>query len=216
TLILAATDTTSVSLTWALSLLLTNPRVLRTVQDELDTVVGKERNVEDRDVNDLVYLQAVIKETLRLYPAGPLAAPHEAIENCNVGGYEVKAGTRLLVNLWKIHRDPRVWSDSLEFKPERFLPREDGAGGGVEASKLDFRGQDFVYTPFGSGRRMCPGINFAAQTLHMTLARLLHAFDFDNESNGLVIDMTEGSGLTMPKVTPLEVHLRPRLRTTLY
>ncbi|KAI3868465.1 hypothetical protein MKW92_046464, partial [Papaver armeniacum] len=58
TLILAATDTTSVSLTWALSLLLTNPRVLRTVQDELDTVVGKERNVEDRDVNDLVYLQA--------------------------------------------------------------------------------------------------------------------------------------------------------------
>ncbi|KAI3904895.1 hypothetical protein MKW92_017243, partial [Papaver armeniacum] len=217
TLILAATDTTSVSLTWALSLLLTNPRVLRTVQDELDTVVGKERNVEDRDVNDLVYLQAVIKETLRLYPAGPLAVPHEAIENCNVGGYEVKAGTRLLVNLWKIHRDPRVWSNPSEFKPERFLPREDGAAAGTgEASKLDFRGQDFVYTPFGSGRRMCPGINFAAQTLHMTLARLLHAFDFDIESNGLVIDMTEGSGLTMPKVTPLEVGVRPRLPATLY
>ncbi|KAI3856118.1 hypothetical protein MKW98_016151 [Papaver atlanticum] len=67
-----------------------------------------------------------------------------------------------------------------------------------------------------AGRRMCPGINFAAQTLHMTLARLLHAFDFDYESNGLVIDMTEGSGLTMPKVTPLEVHLRPRLLITLY
>ncbi|RZC43553.1 hypothetical protein C5167_036502 [Papaver somniferum] len=214
TLILAATDTTSVSLTWALSLLLTNPRVLRKVQDELDTVVGKERNVEDRDVNDLVYLQAVTKETLRLYPAGPLAVPHEAIENCNVGGYEVKAGTRLLVNLWKIHRDPRVWSNPLEFKPERFLPQLDGGTG--EASKLDFKGQDFVYTPFGSGRRMCPGINFASQTLHMTLARLLHAFDFDNESNGLAIDMTEGSGLTMPKVTPLEVHLRPRLPFTLY
>ncbi|XP_026395579.1 cytochrome P450 CYP82D47-like [Papaver somniferum] len=209
--ILAATDTTSVSLTWALSLLLTNPRVLRKVQDELDTVVGKERNVEDRDVNDLVYLQAVIKETLRLYPAGPLAVPHEAIENCNVGGYEVKAGTRLLVNLWKIHRDPRVWSNPLEFKPERFLPELDGGTG--EASTLDYTGQDFVYIPFGSGRRMCPGINFAAQTLHMTLARLLHAFDFDN---GLVIDMTEGSGLSMRKVTPLEVHLRPRLPITLY
>ncbi|KAI3895142.1 hypothetical protein MKX03_013490, partial [Papaver bracteatum] len=190
--------------------------VLRKAQNELDIVVGKERNVEERDVNYLVYLQAVIKETLRLYPAGPLAVPHEAIENCNVGGYEVKARTRLLLNLWKIHRDPRVWSNPLEFKPERFLPQMDGGTGGGEASKLDFRGQDFVYTPFGSGRRICPGIHFAVQTLHMTLARLLHAFDFDNESNGLVIDMTEGSGLTMPKVTPLEVYLRPRLPITLY
>ncbi|KAI3997260.1 hypothetical protein MKX01_009104 [Papaver californicum] len=214
-LIAAAADTTSVTLTWALSLLITNPTVLKKAQDELDTKVGNERTVEELDIKDLVYLQAIVKETLRLYPAGPLNVPHEAIVDCNVGGYEVRAGTRLLVNLWKMHRDPRVWSNPSEFKPERFLPELDGGSGG-EAAKLDFRGQDFEYLPFGSGRRMCPGIDFALQTLHMTLARLLHAFDFDNDSAGLVIDMMEGSGLTMPKLTPLEIYLRPRLPVKLY
>ncbi|KAI3926465.1 hypothetical protein MKW92_052592 [Papaver armeniacum] len=213
-LTLAASDTTSVSMTWALSLLLTNPSVLQKAQEELDTIVGRGRNIQEHDINDLVYLQAIIKETLRLYPAGPLSVPHEAIEDCNIGGYKVKAGTRLLVNLWKLHRDPRVWSNPLEFKPERFLSQLDGGTGG-EAADLDFKGQDFEYTPFGSGRRMCPGINLAVQTLHMSLASLLHAFNFDT-STGLVIDMTEGSGLTMPKVTPLEVHLHPRLPSTLY
>ncbi|RZC52739.1 hypothetical protein C5167_021173 [Papaver somniferum] len=213
-LILAASDTTSVTLTWALSLVLTNPSVLKMAQDELDTEVGKERNVEGHDIDGLVYLQAIVKETLRLYPPGPLSVPHEATEDCIVGGYEVKKGTRLLVNLWKLQRDARVWSNPLEFKPERFLPETVGGFGG-ETAYIDFRGQHYEYTPFGSGRRGCPGIDFGLQTLHMALARLLHAFDFDTD-RGFVIDMTEGPGFTMPKVTPLEVHLIPRLPATLY
>ncbi|XP_026397759.1 cytochrome P450 CYP82D47-like [Papaver somniferum] len=215
-LILAGSDSTSITLTWALSLLLSNPSALRKAQDELDNKVGKNRNVEGSDINDLVYLQAVVKETLRLYPPGPLSLAHEAIEDCNVGGYKVKAGTRLFVNLWKLHRDPRVWSNPLDFKPERFLPNFDGDGVCGEAANMDFRGQDFGYIPFGSGRRMCPGINFAIQNIHMVLARFLHAFDF-TAAGGLEIDMPmEGSGLTVPKATPLEVHIIPRLPVTLY
>ncbi|KAI3906073.1 hypothetical protein MKW92_019092, partial [Papaver armeniacum] len=215
-LILAGSDSTSITLTWALSLLLTNPSALRKAQDELDNKVGKNRNVEGSDINDLVYLQAVVKETLRLYPPGPLSLAHEAIEDCNVGGYKVKAGTRLFVNLWKLHRDPRVWSNPLDFKPERFLPKLNGDGVCGEAANMDFRGQDFGYIPFGSGRRMCPGINFAIQNIHMVLARFLHAFDF-TAAGGLEIDMSmEGSGLTVPKATPLEVHILPRLPVTLY
>ncbi|KAI3956383.1 hypothetical protein MKW92_032030, partial [Papaver armeniacum] len=206
-LIVAASDTTSLAMTWALSLLLTNPNVLRKAQDEIDTKVGKDRIIEENDIECLVYLQAIVKETLRLYPPGPLSVPHEAMEDCIVGGYEVKAGTRLIVNLWKLQRDPRVWSNPSEFKPERFLPQSDGGFGGEEA-KIDFRGQHFEYTPFGSGRRICPGIDFFLQTVHMALARLLQAFDFDTPG-GLVIDMAEGPGLTMPRVTPLEVHLNP-------
>lgn len=99
----------------------------------------------------------------------------------------------MFINLWKMHRDPRVWSDPLLFKPERFLPQLDG-GVGSEAAHMDFRGQHFEYLPFGSGRRMCPAFNSATQLLHMALARLLHAFDFD--TGGLVIDMTEGQGLS--------------------
>ncbi|KAI3907496.1 hypothetical protein MKW92_049335, partial [Papaver armeniacum] len=211
-LILGASDTTSIALTWVLSLLLTHPDVLKKAQNELDTLVGKERNVEGPDINDLVYLQAIVKETLRLYPSAPLSVLHEAIEDCIIGGYKVRTGTRLLVNLWKLHRDPRVWSNPLEFKPERFLPQLDGGAG--ENTNMDFSGQDFEYLPFGSGRRMCPGINFACQTLHMVLARLLHAFDFSTA--GLAINMTEGTGLSMPKLTPLEVHLHPRLHSSLY
>ncbi|RZC52742.1 hypothetical protein C5167_021174 [Papaver somniferum] len=194
-LIVAASDTTSLAMTWALSLLLTNPNVLRKAQDELDTKVGKDRIIEEHDIECLVYLQAIVKETLRLYPPGPPPYP---------------------MRLWKIAllRDPRVWSNPSAFQPERFLPESDGGFGGAEA-KFDFRGQHFEYTPFGSGRRICPGIDFFHQTVHMALARLLQAFDF-NTAGGLVIDMAEGPGLTMPKVTPLEVHLNPRLPVTLY
>lgn len=117
TLLVAATDTTTVTLTWALSLLLNNPMAMKKAQDELDIHVGKERQVEESDVKNLVYLQAVVKETLRLYPAGPLSVPHESMEDCIVGGYHVPKGTRLLVNLWKIHRNDQVWSEPCEFRP---------------------------------------------------------------------------------------------------
>jgi cytochrome P450 len=94
----------------------------------------------------------------------------------------------------------------LEFQPERFLK---------EHANLDVRGQDFEYVPFGSGRRMCPGISLALQVLHLTLARLLHGFEMGTVSDAL-IDMSEGPGITIPKETPLEVILRPRLHSSLY
>jgi len=73
TLILAASDTTSVTLTWTLSLLLNNHDVLKKAQDELDIHIGRERQVKESDMKNLVYLQAIIKETFRLYPAAPLS-----------------------------------------------------------------------------------------------------------------------------------------------
>ncbi|GMH29641.1 hypothetical protein Nepgr_031484 [Nepenthes gracilis] len=120
-MILGGTDTTTVTLTWALSLLLNNHHVLKKALDELDTVVGKERLLDDSNMKNLVYLQAIIKEAMRLYPAAPLSASHEAINDCNISGYHVRAGTRLFVNIHKTHRDPRVWPDPCEFHPERFL-----------------------------------------------------------------------------------------------
>ncbi|KAJ7950308.1 Cytochrome P450 [Quillaja saponaria] len=160
-LILGGTDTTTVTLTWALSLLLNNREVLKKAQNELDIHAGRERLVDESDLTNLVYLQAILKETMRLYPAAPLAGPHESNEDCIVGGYHVSAGTRLMVNLTKIHRDPRVWPDPLEFRPERFLTTHKG---------VDVRGQDFELIPFGSGRRMCPGVSFALNVVQLTLA----------------------------------------------
>ncbi|XP_052302867.1 cytochrome P450 CYP82D47-like [Populus trichocarpa] len=206
TLVLAAADTTSVTLTWTLSLLLNNREVLKKAQDELDIHVGRERQVKESDMKNLVYLQAIIKETFRLYPAAPLSVPHESMEECTVGGYQIPAGTRLFTNLSKIHRDPQVWSDPDEFQPERFLTTH---------KDCDFRGQHFELIPFGSGRRMCPGVSFALQVVNLALATLLHGFDIETLDDA-PIDMTETGGITNIKATPLEALLTPRLSPGLY
>lgn len=204
TIILAGSDTIIVTITWALSLLLNNRDAMKMVQQELDIQVGKDRKVEESDMKNLVYLRAVIKETLRLYPASPLSLPHESTEDCTVSGYHIPAGTTLFSNLYKIHRDPQVWSEPDEFRPERFIIKD-----------FDFGGQDFEYFPFGIGRRMCPGITFAIQILQLTLANLLQGFDFSTPSNE-PIDMSEAVGLTNLKATPVEVLIVPRLLASFY
>ncbi|KDP38431.1 hypothetical protein JCGZ_04356 [Jatropha curcas] len=205
-LILAASDTTKTTLTWTLSLLLNNPEVLKKAKDELDMQVGKERQVKDSDIKHLTYLQAIIKESLRLYPAAPLSVPRECIEDCVVGGYRIPAGTRLFVHISKIQRDPRVWENPSEFQPERFLTNH---------KDIDVKGQNYELIPFSTGRRICPGASFALQVLNLSLATLLHAFDIETPL-GKPVDMTEGHGITNLKATPLDVLLTPRLPAHLY
>nr|GMD93707.1 cytochrome P450 82C4-like [Ipomoea batatas] len=206
-LILGGSDTTAGTLTWAISLLLNNREVMRKAQEEIELHVGKDRLVEESDVRNLIYIQAIVKETLRLYPAGPLLGPREAMEDCVVAGHNVPAGSRLIVNVWKIQRDPRVWEDPNGFKPERFLNRAQ--------KNVDLRSQDFELMPFGSGRRSCPGMSFALQVLNLTLARIVQAFDMATPL-GEAVDLTESPGLTIHKATPLEVVLTPRLPNKLY
>ncbi|KAL6131090.1 hypothetical protein ACLB2K_069468 [Fragaria x ananassa] len=206
-LFLGGTDATTVTLTWALAyLLLNNPKVLKKAQLELDHHVGKERQVNDSDVKNLIYLQDIIKETLRLDPAGALPAPHESSEDCTVRNYYVTAGTRLLINISKIQRDPNVWLDPCQFQPERFLTTH---------KNVDVRGQSFELIPFGSGRRICPGISLALQVIHLTLAHLQHGFEITAPSDEPV-DMDESSGMTNMKTTSLEALLTPRLHPKLY
>ncbi|CAL5346004.1 unnamed protein product [Camellia sinensis] len=86
-LITGGADTIAVMLTWAFSLLMNNLHVLKKAQEELDIHIGKERQVDESDIGKLVHLQAIVKETLRLYPAGPLSGPREFTEDCIIGGY---------------------------------------------------------------------------------------------------------------------------------
>ncbi|WCJ35334.1 Cytochrome P450 82A3 [Euphorbia peplus] len=205
TLIAGGTDTVTVSATWALALMLNHPSTLRKVQEELDIHVGKERLVNESDIEKLVYLQAVAKESLRLYPAATLAA-REFTEDCTIGGYHVPAGTRLLVNIHKIHRDPRVWSNPTEFEPERFLN---------EHKEIDVKGQDYELIPFGAGRRACPGMSFGMLMNRLLLATFLQAFEISTPSNGPV-DMSSIAGLSNNKAMPIKVMLKPRLPSYLY
>ncbi|CAN1238623.1 Cytochrome P450 CYP82J17 [Linum grandiflorum] len=208
TMIVAGADTTAVTMTWILSNLLNNSHAMELAQQELDTKVGRTRLVQYSDIENLVYLQAVVKETLRLYPSAPTAVPHVAMEDCTVQGYHVPKGAMVFANLFKLHRDPNVWSDADVFKPERFLAAD---GGSVDDQ---YSGKNCELIPFGFGRRSCPGMAFANQVVNLTVARILQGFNVT--SHQVPVDMSQGLGLTMPKSTPLEVLLTPRLPTQLY
>ncbi|KAB1225553.1 Cytochrome P450 82G1 [Morella rubra] len=205
-LILTGAGSTSVALTWAISLLLNNPSVLKAAQKELDIQVGKDKWVQESDIKNLNYLQAIVKETMRIYPPGPVTGLREAMEDCTIGGYHVSKGTQLIINIWKLQRDPRVWSNPTEFQPERFMTTH---------ADIDVWGQNFEYIPFSSGRRSCPGITFGLQVVHLALARVLQGFDIATVG-GRKVDMREGLGIALPKADPLEVVLKPRLPMELY
>jgi len=196
-LLSAGTDTSALTTEWAMALLLTHPEAMRKVRAEIDTKVGTARMVEESDITNLPYLQCVVKETLRLCPVAPIIPAHEAMEDCTVGGFNVRRGTMILVNAWAIHRDPNLWDAAGEFRPERFL--DAGMVTAVTAPLL----------PFGLGRRRCPGDGLAMRLVSLTLAALVQCFEWD-VGKGSVIDMSEGGGLSMPMATPLSAVCQPR------
>ncbi|PHT32835.1 hypothetical protein CQW23_29172 [Capsicum baccatum] len=173
-MVLVASDTTAIHLNWVMATLLNHRDAMKKVQDELDTNVGRNRWVEESDIKDLVYFQAVVKETLRLYPPAPFLAPLESVEDCIVQGYHIPKGTRLWVNTMKLHRDLKIWSNPDTFDPERFLTSQAG---------VDVCGHQYEFIPFGSGRRSCPGITYATQVTQLAIAHLLQGFDFSTPSD---------------------------------
>ncbi|KAJ9166158.1 hypothetical protein P3X46_020944 [Hevea brasiliensis] len=203
---IAGNETVTVAMTWALALLLNNRPVLKKAQEELDKIVGRERLVNDKDISNLFYLQAIVKETLRLYPPAFIPGPRQFTQDCTIGGYYVPKNTWLMVNVWKIQRDPSVWPDPTEFKPERFLTTH---------KNVDVRSQNFELLPFGGGRRACPAASYVLHIVHLTLATLLQAFEISTPTDA-AIDMTPGAGLANMKTTPLEAVVSPRLPPCCY
>eukprot|EP00268_Persea_americana_P026050 TRINITY_DN2541_c1_g1_i6.p1 TRINITY_DN2541_c1_g1~~TRINITY_DN2541_c1_g1_i6.p1 ORF type:complete len:525 (+),score=74.64 TRINITY_DN2541_c1_g1_i6:148-1722(+) len=199
----AGTDTSAITTEWALAELINHPAVLKKAREEVDAVVGKERLVEESDIPNLPYIQAIIKETLRLHPAVPLVF-RKAIDNSEISGYHVPLDTHIFINVWAIGRDPNYWENPLEFRPERFIPSHSSGS----SHQLDIRGQHYHLLPFGSGRRACPGITLAMQVMQTTVAALVQSFDLkinnskDGEGNAC-LDMTEGAGMTVPRAKPL-------------
>ncbi|KAJ0980232.1 hypothetical protein J5N97_008487 [Dioscorea zingiberensis] len=194
-LISGGTETVAGTMEWAMALLVNHPEAMKKVKDEIGEHVGHARLVMDSDISKLRYLNNVIKETLRLFPPGPLLVPHESSEDCTVAGLHVPKGTMLLVNVYAMQRDPELWEDPLEFKPERFDAESKGDLG-------------YKYNPFGSGRRRCPGETMAWKVMGLTLAALIQCFQWERVGEELV-DLSEGMGLTMPMATHLEVMYKP-------
>lgn len=190
----AGSETSSSTVEWAMSEMVKTPRVMEKAQAEVRQVFGAKGNVDETSLQQLKFLKAVIKETLRLHPPIPLLLPKECSESCEINGYGIPVKTKVIVNAWAIGRDPKHWTEAETFYPERFID-----------SSIDYRGANFEFIPFGGGRRICPGIAFATPNIELPLAQLLFHFNWKLPEDGL--DMTENFGATVRKKK--ELHLIP-------
>ncbi|KAL7158922.1 hypothetical protein ABFS83_02G175800 [Erythranthe nasuta] len=210
-MIAAATDTSAVTNEWAMAEVIKHPRVLKRVQQELDSVVGPNRMVQEPDLVHLNYLRCIVRETFRMHPAGPFLIPHESTRPTTINGYHIPNKTRVFINTHALGRNTKIWDSVDEFEPERHSPAD---GSRVEIS----HGADFKILPFSAGKRKCPGAPLGVTLVLMALARLFHSFEWGPpEGMGHEdIDTMEVYGMTMPKAQPLIAIARPRLAAHLY
>ncbi|KAL7156202.1 hypothetical protein ABFS83_03G127800 [Erythranthe nasuta] len=196
------TDTSAATVEWALCEILRQPRIIKKAKEELNTVIGRNRWVEENDSPQLPYIEAIIMESMRLHPIVTPLTPHYAIDDCKVAGFDISKGTMVLINTWSIGRDPKSWDSPEEFSPERFLGKE-----------TDILGSDFALLPFGSGRRRCPGYSLGLKMVRTTLANLLHGFEFQLAED---VCLEETYGLNKHPRRPLAVVMEPTLPPHLY
>jgi cytochrome P450 len=162
TLFLAGHETTAINLSWTLFLLSGNAAVEKRLLFEIDSAVG-DRLPAFEDLPRLPYTEAVVKESLRLYPPAYVIG-REAREDCVIGNYPVPARATIYFSPWVLHRDPRWFADPAGFRPERWL---DGSTARVPK---------YAYIPFGGGPRICIGERFAMMEAVLVLATLLRRF----------------------------------------
>jgi cytochrome P450 len=181
--------------------IMNNPKILKKLRAEINDVVGTNRLVKESDIPKMPYLQACVKEVLRLHPTAPFAL-RQSSEDCKINGYDIKAHTRTLVNVYAIMRDPQSWVNPEEYIPERFLVGGDGINGEDHEPMNKMDGDDFRYIPFGFGRRGCPGSSLALTVIHVTIAALIQCFEWKIKG-GDKVDMEEGSSFSAGLAKPL-------------
>ena len=198
----AGTDTTANTLEWAMTELLKSPKIMIEVQNEIDNALGSDYSiVQESDISKLPYFQAVIKETFRLHPPTAYLLPRKADADVKLCGYIVPKNSQVLVSLWAIGRDPKIWKNPEVFSPEKFLECD-----------IDFKGQNFELLPFGAGRRICPGIALSCRMLTLMMSNLLYKYNWELEHGMHLndLDLEEKVGMTLQKVKPLQIIPIPR------
>ncbi|KAH0910025.1 LOW QUALITY PROTEIN: hypothetical protein HID58_033346 [Brassica napus] len=197
-LFVAGTETSTLNIQWTMAEIFNNPKVLERLREEIDLVVGKTRLIQETDLANMPYLQAVVKEALRLHPPGPLVI-RTFSDGCKVGGFDVLEKTTLLVNSYAVMRDPYLWEDPEEFKPERFLPASPRSGGQED----EIKDEVLKYIPFGSGRRGCPGSNLAYLSAGTAVGVMVQCFDWKIEGGKVNMEEVRGT-MTMAMAHPLK------------
>lgn len=187
---------------WAVAELIKHPNVFKKVRAEIDTVVGNSRLVEESDIPNLPYFQAVMKEILRLHPTATIIT-RQSREHCKIQGYEIPKNTSVLINLYAVMRDPKVWDDPNEFKPERFVVSREKEGSLSKEKEIEGRLSNFF--TFGGGRRRCVGMMLSYSIMNATIAAMVQCFDWKTcgTEKEAEIDMRVGKGMMHQLAHPL-------------
>ncbi|CAO2841884.1 unnamed protein product [Amaranthus hypochondriacus] len=192
----AGTETTATTLEWIMIELLRHPSVMKNLQEEVRSISKNNKKVIEDDLENMIYLNAVINETFRLHPPLPLLIFRESSDNVKIDKYDINPKTQVIINAWAIQRDPNVWKDDAEdFKPERFL---------TNSSSVDVKGQHFELIPFGAGRRGCPGVSYGLTNIKFALASLIYEFNWalPEDREGNTFDVAESGGFTVRPQNP--------------
>ncbi len=162
TLLFAGHETTAKALSWTWMLLSQHPEVEAKLVEELQAVLGG-RTPTMADLPQLRYTERVVLESMRLYsPAWVMS--REAVQDCEIGGYPVPAGTNVFMSQWVMHRDPRYFDNPEQFNPDRW------------ANDLAKRLPTYAYFPFGGGPRVCIGRAFAMMEIVLVVATIAQKF----------------------------------------
>ncbi|KAH9476428.1 Cytochrome P450 monooxygenase [Psilocybe cubensis] len=207
----AGTETLATTMLSLILCLMKSPAVLKKAQNEIDELIGSKRLPVANDIEELPYIQAIIKEVLRFRPSIPTGIPHAPLNDCHYGGYTIPKGSAIFINTWAIFHDPDLFERPDDFWPERYLLTPDGTKPGLNK---DYNIRSSL--SFGSGKRLCPGMNFARTSLNVAVMRLIWAFDFEPGDNSSRMDQSWSleehyfEGITL---TPKEFSCRMTLRS---
>ncbi|XP_066575883.1 cytochrome P450 17A2 [Amia ocellicauda] len=181
----AGVETTSTTLLWTLAFLLHHPEVQEKIHREIDEQIGGDRTPGLADRGRLPYLESTLCEVLRIRPVAPLLIPHVALQDTSLGEHFIPKGTRVVVNMWSIHHDPRQWEEPERFRPERFLDSQ-----GNRCSPASF-------IPFGAGPRVCVGESLAKMELFLLASWLLQRFSFSPRLGATLPDLQGRYGVVL-------------------
>ncbi len=167
---IAGHETTANALTFTLHLLANHPQIQQKVFEELVTIASETDDVIEQ-LQKMSYTNAVINESLRLYPPAWIT-DRENIEDDTLLGYHIKKRTLIGVSFYELHRNPKYWENPEVFNPERFLG---------EQKKLSMQ----YFYPFGAGPRMCIGFGFAIYEMGLTLSYIVKKYTITAQNKNI-------------------------------
>ncbi|KAK9124730.1 hypothetical protein Sjap_014332 [Stephania japonica] len=205
-LMMAGFDNSANAAEWALAEIVSQPQILKRAVDEVDRVVGKNRLVQEKDLSQLSYVRACVREAFRLHPIATFNIPHVSISDVTVSGYFIPKGSHVLLSRLGLGRNPKVWDEPLKFRPDRHL--NTGLGQPVLLTETDLR-----FISFSTGRRGCPAVELGTEITMMLLSRFLQGFNWSVPHGTSLVDHLKSVDSTSQS---LILHAEPRLAAHVY